>query len=80
MSAHYRANIRINRSDPDRQIVMVGQQILCTSVGPKEETLLACDWLFVSSFLYDGVFTSDPSLIFNAGNQMCGSLYDILLM
>ena len=41
------------------------------------ETLLACDWLFVSSFLLDDVFTSDPLLSFSAGNQICGSLYDI---
>ena len=44
------------------------------------ETLLACDWLFVSSFRLDDVFTSDPPLSFSAGNQMYGSLYDILLM
>ena len=42
--------------------------------------MLACDWLFVSSFCLDDVFTSDPPLSFSAGNQMCGSLYDTPLM
>ena len=31
-------------------------------------TVLACNWLFVSSFSLD-VFTSDPPLSFSAGNQ-----------
>ena len=33
------------------------------------ETVLVCDWLFVSSFRLDYVFTSDPPLSFSAGNQ-----------
>ena len=48
----------------------------CTCV----ETVLACDWLFVSSFSLDDMFTSNPSSSFSVGNPMCGSLYDIPLM
>ena len=42
--------------------------------------MLARDRLFVSSFSLDDVLTFNSPLSFNAGNQMCRSLYDIPLM
>ena len=49
-------------------------------VSDRRGNTACCDWLFVSSFWLDDVFTSDPPFSFSAGNQMCGSLYDIPLM
>ena len=59
---------------------MVGQQVLCTSVGSVwKQCLLVIGCLFFHSDWMMCLF-SDPPLSFGAGNQMCGSLYDIPLM
>ena len=62
------------------QRVMVGQQILCTCVGPAwKHGLLVIGCLFLHSDWMTYLLRIFP-LSFSAGNQICGSLYDIPLM
>ena len=65
---------------PSSGRVMVGQQIICTNVGPAWKHCFHVVGCFFLNSDWDDVFTSDPPLSFNSGHQMCGSLYDISLM